>query len=560
MDYQKLADLLYPNIQKTPEYWERKYHMRDLPKGAEVTRFAPSPTGFLHIGGLFTCLINKFLAQKSNGIFYLRIEDTDDKRLVEGSINTIIHGLDRYGLTFDEGRVSNTEDKGEYAPYLQSERVEIYQTFAKALVAKGMAYPCFCTADDLAEMRSIQESKKEQIGYYGTYAKCRDLSFEDISNRLANGQKFVLRFRCPYKDGDKMTTHDLLRGERIIPANTNDVIIMKSNGVPPYNFAHAIDDHLMRTTLVVRGEEWLPSLSEHLQLFEALGFTPPRYMHLSTIQKIDPDTGERRKLSKRKDPETDITYFERDGYPVQAVLEYLLTLANSNFENWRMQNPNAPIPTFDFKIDKMSSSGALFDLIKLNDISKNVISKLNAQDVYALALTWSKMYDPDFYVILLNNESYYIDILNIDRDIPKPRKDIAKMSEIKDTYDYMFQKGYLPGRGYDASTVVFPDKFSTDIISTVLTEYPKIYNSSDDQTVWFDKIKDFSEKLGYAREVKDYKKAPDNYPGHCGDISTIIRVALTGRTMTPNLYYICKLLGKEEIAYRFNELLNCISK
>ena len=554
MDYQALADLLYPDVQHTPEYWEQKYPPRVLAEGAEVTRFAPSPTGFLHLGGIMTCLVDSVIALKTNGIFYLRIEDTDGKRLVENSIETIIKGFQRFNLNLDEGRISQTEDKGSYGPYMQSERVEIYKTFAKMLVQKGLAYPCFCSAEALAEMRAYQEKNKLPIGYYGEFAKCRDLTLSQIEEKINQGQSFVLRFRCPYNQGDMMDTEDLIRGNRTIPANFNDVIIMKSNGVPPYNFAHAIDDHLMRTTLVVRGDEWLPSFSEHLQIFEALGFQPPRYMHISPLQIIDENTHERRKLSKRKDPEADVEYFAKLGYPVQSIIEYLMVLINSNFEDWRNVNPDKMIREFDFQISKMSESGSLFDIVKMSDVSKNVIGRMSAQKVYELLLIWAERNDQEFAEVLKKCKDYYIDILNIDRDIPKPRKDIARWSEVRDMYDYMFDYGYMPDKGYNAKDVDFGD-FDKNIVKAVLTEYPNVYDIEDDQTIWFDKIKDLAEKLGYAREVKLYKKNPEMYPGHCGDISTIIRIALTNRRMTPNLYSICALLGKDRMKNRMSEVL-----
>ena len=559
MDYSRLAELLYPEINYTPKYWEDKYPVRNLPDGAEVMRFAPSPTGFLHIGGIMACLIANLMSLRSNGVFYLRIEDTDGKRLVENSIQKIIQGFNRFNLTLDEGRISETEDKGNYGPYMQSERVDIYKTYAKWLVSKGLAYPCFCTQEDLAKMREYQEKNKLPIGYYGEFAKCRNLSIEQVEKLLQDGRSFVLRFRCPYKQGDMMDTVDLIRGERKIPANFNDVIIMKSNGIPPYNFAHAIDDHLMRTTIVSRGDEWLPSLSEHLQLFEALNFTPPKYMHISPVQIIDPNTNERRKLSKRKDPEADVEYFAKIGFPVQSIIEYLMILVNSNFEDWRNENLDKLIREFDFQISKMSDSGALFDIVKLSDVSKNVVSRMSAQKVYDMLLIWANNWDNEFAKVLVDNKDYYIDILNIDRDIPKPRKDIAKWSEVKDIYDYMFDYGYLPNRGYNANEVDFGE-FNKEIVKSVLKEYPNIYDINDDQTVWFDKIKDLAERLGYAREVKLYKKNPELYPGHCGDISTIIRIALTNRRMTPNLYHICRLLGVDRMKSRFNAILENLEK
>ncbi len=543
MDYNKLAELLFPEIDKTPDYWEQKYKDRNLPQGAEVTRYAPSPTGFVHFGALFASLVNCICAKHSNGVFYLRIEDTDKKREVEGGVEGIVNTLKSFDINFDEGQSFG----GEYGPYIQSEREEIYKTYAKELVKNGKAYPCFCSEEDLSQMRETQEKNKENMGYYGKYAKCRNLSFEEIEQKIKNGEKFVLRFKCPYGENDKVEIDDMIRGKRTIPQNINDAVIIKSNGLPPYNLAHAIDDHLMKTTLVIRGDEWFPSLSEHLQLFEALGFRAPKYAHISPIQKID-ENGNRRKLSKRKDPEANMDYFAENGYPVGAVKDYLMTLINSDFEDWRAKNTFASIFDFDFSFKKMSASGSLFDLVKLTDISKNYISHLKNTEVFDLAYAWAKKYDENLFKSMTNSKDYWLGILNIDRDIPKPRKDISHWKEIYQIYSYMFDENF-------SGKVVFPEKFQKEDIKQVLEMYDSFYDEKDDQSVWFNKIKDLSEKIGFAREVKEFKQNPEAFRGHCGDVSTIIRVAVTGREQTPNLYEILKLLGKTRIKQRLQKVL-----
>lgn len=543
MDYEKLAELLYPQINKTPDYWEQKYPKRNLKEGAEVTRYAPSPTGYVHFGALFTALINKKVASESSGIYFLRIEDTDKKREVENGANFIINGLKAFDLTFDESVVAG----GEYGPYIQSERIEIYQTYAKDLVRKGLAYPCFCSHEEIDAIRSEQEKNKINMGYYGKYAKCRNLSYEEIESNIKQGKSFVLRFKCPYTAEQKVKTYDYVRGEREIPQNENDAVIIKSNGLPPYNFAHAIDDHLMGTTFVIRGDEWLPSLAEHLQLFEALGFKAPKYAHISPIQKLD--NGNRRKISKRKDPEADVEFFYKKGYPIESLTEYLLTLANSNFETWRLQNPKADVNEFKFSIKNLSPSGSLFDIVKLNDISKNVISNFTAKQVFDNCLTWAEKYDEKFAGLLKENKDYCINLFNIDREIAKPRKDISHWEEVLPIYSYMFDEFY------NAGEVVFPEQFNKEDVKAVLSKYGDIYDEADEQSEWFDRIKDLAEQIGFAREVKMFKQNPEQFRGHCGDVSTIIRVALTGRTQTPNLYDICKLLGKNKIKERFENIL-----
>lgn len=549
MDFKKLADLLYPDA-KDIDFWLKKYPARKLPSGAEVTRIAPSPTGFLHIGTVYMALLDSIIARQTNGVCYIRIEDTDQKRLVETGISSIVNGFKTFDVGFSEGQLDEQKCVGDYGPYIQTERKEIYKSFAKHLVEMGKAYPCFCSDVELNSLREQQLKNKQNPGYYGEFAKCRNLSFEQIEKNIKEGKSWVLRFRCPYHEGDKMKTFDIVRKDREIPCNYNDVVVMKSNGLPPYNLAHVVDDTLMHTTTVCRGDEWLPSLTEHLQLFEAFGFVAPEYAHASPIQKIDEISGERRKISKRKDPEADAKFFIQDGYPVEGVFDYLMTLLNSNFEDWRTANPKASYKDFDFDIKKLNTSGALFDLIKLNDVCKNSIANMTATDVYNKTLAWAKQFDKDFAVSLEQNKQYWIDILNIDREIPKPRKDIAKWSDVKQTYSYMFDDNFFN------QPVVFPENFTKEQINLVLSKYMDYYNENDDQQTWFNRIKDLAGDIGWAREVKDFKKNPGMYPAHCGDASTILRVALTGRTQTPNLYDICKLLGKERMQKRIELVLN----
>lgn len=549
MDYNKLANLLYPNA-KDINFWFKKYPKRNLKAGAEVTRLAPSPTGFLHIGSVYTALFNSKIAKQTGGLCFLRIEDTDQKRLVENGISSIVNGFKTFDVGFSEGVLTESGETGNYGPYVQTQRKEIYESFAKYLVEQGKAYPCFCSSEELVSLREKQISQKLNPGYYAEFATCRNLTFEQIEQNIKANKPWVLRFKCPYKEGDKMEIVDLVRGQRTIPCNYNDVIIMKSNGLPPYNLAHIVDDTLMGTTIVGRTDEWYSSLTEHLQLFQAFSLTPPKYIHASPIQKIDEQTGERRKISKRKDPEADVKFFIQAGYPTEGVFDYLMTLLNSNFEDWRAQNPKASIDEFVFDVKKLNVSGALFDLVKLNDICKNTISNFSAKQVYEKTLAWAEKFDVNFADLLKNNREYYINILNIDREIPKPRKDIAKWNEVKETYSYMFDDEF------NRTQFVFPEKFTTEQIKLVLSNYVNFFNENDDQQTWFNRIKDLAEKIGWAREVKDFKKNPELYPAHCGDASTILRVALTGRTQTPNLYDICMLLGKNRINERINFVLD----
>ncbi len=549
---EKLAQLLFPHITKTPDDYEALYPPRDLPEGARVTRFAPSPTGYLHMGGFFGALVDILTARVSGGISYLRIEDTDKKREVDDGVSAIVKGFDYFGTQFDEGVTGFGTEKGSYGPYTQSQRAEIYQTIAKSLVEKGLAYPCFCTADELTALRERQENDGALIkGYFGKYAKCRDLSFEEQERRIKAGESYVLRLRSMGSADKRIAFDDVIKGKIEMPENIIDEVLLKSDGIPTYHFAHACDDHFMRTTHVIRGEEWISSVPKHIELFRACGYKLPKYAHTPQVLKIDEETGDKRKLSKRKDPEAAVGYFVEEGFPKESVLEYLLTLINSNFEDWRRANPKEDISKFPFNLKKMSISGCLFDLIKLNDVSKNVISVMSATQVYENVANWSAEFDPEFNAIFTADPAFSTAVLNIDREGPKPRKDIAKWSEVKAFVSYFFNELYT-------ADVKFDEKLSADDIKAILNKYLEIYDPADDKDAWFAKIKDMCEPLGFTPNVKEYKKNPDAYKGHVGDVSGVIRMAVTSRSNTPDLCAIMQLLGKDEVTARINNAISTL--
>ncbi len=552
MDNKKLAELLFPHIDKTPDYFEKLYPERNLPEGARVARFAPSPTGYLHIGGLFSALVDVLTAQTTNGVSFLRIEDTDKKREIDDGVSAIIEGFNYFGIEFTEGVTGYGTEKGAYGPYTQSKRAEIYQTIAKSLVEKGAAYPCFCTADELSELRKKQEQGDALIwGYFGKWAKCRDLSFEEIEKNIAEGKPWVLRLRSSGNEDKKIVFEDVIRGKIEMPENIIDEVLLKSDGIPTYHFAHACDDHFMRTTHVIRGEEWISSVPKHIELFRVCGYKAPKFAHTPQVMKIDEETGDKRKLSKRKDPEAAVSYFFEQGFPKESVLEYLLTLLNSNFEDWRRANPKESIDKFPFNLKKMSSSGCLFDLVKLNDVSKNVISVMNAQQVYKNVAEWAKAYDSEFYEIFTANPEFSTAVVNIDRENPKPRKDIAKWNEVKDYVSYFYKELYQPD-------YTMPENISKEDAAAIIAKYAEIFSLTDDKDQWFAKIKDMCEPLGFTPNVKEYKKNPEAFKGHVGDISTVIRIALTSRRNTPDLYSIMQLLGEDEIKARLAEALSSL--
>ena len=545
-DVLKLAELLFPDVTLLPEDMEKRYPERQLKEGARVTRLAPSPTGFLHFGNLFTGTVAYRTAKVTDGIFFVRVEDTDQKRKVEGAVEVMLGGLEAFGVVADEGVVGEDIEKGDYGPYYQSQRKEIYHVFAKSLVKQDLAYPCFCSAEELDEIRAAQENESVK-GYWGEYAKCRKLTLEEIEENLKAGRPWTLRLKSPGDLEKKCFFDDMIKGKIEMPENVQDVVLLKSDGIPTYHFAHAVDDHLMRTTHVVRGDEWISSCPIHLQLFRVLGFKAPKFAHIAPIMKEE--DGNKRKLSKRKDPEAAVTYYIEKGYPKESVNEYILTLANSNFEDWRKANPRESQDAFPFNLKKMSISGALFDMVKFNDVSKNVISLMNAKQVYDYTCQWAEQYDKDFYALISRDEEYSVNILNIDRDTPKPRKDIAAFSEIKDYVSYFFDEIYE--KNYE-----MPENITNDMAKEILEAYLKEYNPADDKQQWFDRIKALCEPLGYTPNVKEYKKNPDAFKGHVGDVSTVIRLAVTGRKNTPDLHAIMSLLGEEKIKARLNDAIS----
>ncbi len=548
MDYKDLANLIFPEV-KEISYYEEKYKKRELSEGAIITRFAPSPTGFVHLGSLYQVVIARKMAKQTGGVFFLRVEDTDQKREVENGVTGIIESLKDFGLTPDEGMINETEEIGEYGPYKQSLRKDIYQAYAKYLLEQGKAYPCFATPEELEEMRTKQEAAKIRPGYYGVWAKYRNLTLEEAADKIKNGDPYIIRLKSPGREDRKIKHHDVIKGNVDFPENDQDIVIIKADGLPTYHFAHAVDDHLMGTTHVIRGDEWLSSVPLHLQLFQMLEFKAPKYAHIAPIMKED--GGGKRKLSKRKDPEAAVSYYTEIGVPKEAVTEYLLNIANSNFELWRKQNQNASVDEFELQLNKMSVSGALFDIVKILDIAKTVISKYTAEAIYEEASNWAKIYDEELYK-LLEDKEYALKVFGIERGNAKPRKDIAKWSDVKENIEYMYDdEFYGKERTYEYQKVV--DK---GLINKIITLYmEKYYNENDDKQAWFDKIKDLAEEVGFAREVKEWKKEPEKWPGHVGDISTVLRVALTSKSNTPDMYEIMKVLGKERIFKRFEQAM-----
>ena len=548
-NFELLADLLLPDIDKTPEYYENMYPERKLPEGARVTRIAPSPTGYLHLGTLFTSLVNRITATTTGGIFYTRIEDTDKKREVEGGIEDIIEGLKRFGISIDEGFISGIEESGNYGPYQQSKRAEIYQTYVKSLIKQGLAYPCFCTAEELDEVRRQQEENKIRTGYHGKWAKHRDITYEEAKALIEQGKPFVIRLKSPGSEENRIAFDDGIKGKIEMPENDEDFVLLKSDGIPTYHFAHAIDDHLMHTTHVCRGDEWISSTPKHIQLFKLLGFKVPKYAHVSPIMKLE--NGAKRKISKRKDPEAAVHFFAEQGYDSESVIEYLMTIAASDFEDWRRANPTADYRTFKFNLKKMSVSGALFDHNKLNDVSKIKVASMNSDTVYEKLTDWAEEFDREFYGILTADPDYTKSVLAIDRDTPKPRKDIAKWNEAKEYFEYMFDALYTPH-------FELPENIAPADAKAFLNEYKKVYSADDDRSAWFDRIKSLCPDLGFAADTKEYKANPENYKGSAGDLSTVLRIAVTGRRNTPDLCSIMQVLGEERIMKRIDDMINSL--
>lgn len=539
MDYQALAELLFPDVTETPEDMEARFPQRNLPEGAVVSRMAPSPTGFVHLGHLVQGTISERMSHQSGGVLFLRVEDTDAKREVPGAVEVLINTMKFYDISFDEGATLDG-DAGSYGPYRQSQRAAIYHVYAKKLVAEGKAYPCFCTEEELSALREQQDANKETTGYYGKYAVWRDRSMEDIRSQLDAGNPWVLRFRSTGSIENQFKFDDLVKGKLTITENNVDHVLLKSDGIPTYHFAHAVDDHLMHTTHVVRGDEWLPSLPFHIQLFQALGFKLPKYVHIGPLMKMDGNS--KRKLSKRKDPELALTYYNADGFPVASVQEYIMTVLNSNFEDWRRANPDVDINTFKFSPKKLNPAGSLFDYAKLVDVSKNVISRMSAEDVYALLVEWAKEFDPDFAAKLEAGPDYAKRILAIGRGGKKPRKDLAVWKDAK-PYMGFFYDEYL-------EKPVFAEAFDHAVIADVLNRFLEQFDPSDDANTWFDKVKQITASIGFTTDMKAYKADPSAFPGTVADVSTFLRLAVTGKTNSPDLYTVMQILGPQRTVER----------
>ena len=547
MDYQALSQLLFPNVTDTPEMLEQRFPLRNLPEGAVVTRMAPSPTGFVHLGNLVQGTISERMAHQSGGVLFLRVEDTDAKREVPGAVEILIDTLKHYGINFDEG-ATHDGDNGIYGPYRQRQRANIYHVYAKKLVSEGKAYPCFCTEEELSALREVQEANKETTGYYGKYAMWRDRSLEDVQAQLEAGNPWVLRFRSEGNIENQFKFDELVKGKLTITENNVDHVLLKSDGIPTYHFAHAVDDHLMRTTHVVRGDEWMATLPFHIQLFQALGFKLPKYVHIGTLMKMDGTT--KRKFSKRKDPESALTYYKAEGFPVESVREYLLTLLNSNFEDWRRANPDAEIDDFKFSPKKLNPAGGLFDFAKLVDVSKNVLSRMSAEKVYTLLLEWAKEFDPDFAEKLAADPAYATAILAIGRGGKKPRKDLATWKEAK-PYMGFFYDEYM-------ETPVFDEKLSKDTVATILDKFLAAYDPADDSNLWFEKVKAITEEIGFTTDMKAYKANPTAFPGTVADVSAVIRMAVTGKTNSPDLYTVMQILGEDRSKARITAAKNTL--
>jgi len=544
MDYQALADLLFPHVTETPESLEERFPVRNAPEGAVITRMAPSPTGFVHLGNLVQGLTSERMAHQSGGVLFLRVEDTDAKREVPGAVEVLIDTLKHYGIQFDEG-ATHDGDNGLYGPYRQRQRASIYHVYAKKLVSEGQAYPCFCTEEELSAMREKQEAAKETTGYYGQYAMWRDRSMEDIQAQLDAGNPWVLRFRSTGSIENQFKFDDLVKGKLTITENNVDHVLLKSDGIPTYHFAHAVDDHLMRTTHVVRGDEWLPTLPFHIQLFKALGFKLPKYVHIGPLMKMDGTS--KRKLSKRKDPELALTFYKAEGFPVKAVYEYIMTILNSNFEDWRRANPDTPAEDFKFSPKKLNPAGSLFDYAKLTDVSKNVISKMTAEEVYTLLTEWAQEFDPDFGAKLAADPAFATSILAIGRGGKKPRKDLAVWKDAKE-YMGFFYDDYL-------QTPVFDEKFDKAVVVDALNRFLEKFDIADDANTWFEKVKAITTDMGFTTDMKAYKADPTAFPGTVADISTFIRQAVTGKTNSPDLYTVMQILGYERTVARIKAVI-----
>jgi glutamyl-tRNA synthetase len=552
-NYNDLAELIFPDIKETVEDLEKRYPKRNLPEGAMVTRFAPSPTGFLHTGSLFTSLVSSRFAKQSGGVFYIRLEDTDTKREIEGSGASLVTQLKKFGVILDEGYVSDSEEIGNYGPYKQSDRADIYKVCIKHLIKIGRAYPCFATQEELAELRKVQEANKEIPGYYGKYAKYRNLPIDEAIAKIKNGDSYIIRFKSMGDHNNKIAVHDEIKGDLELTENDQDIVILKGDGLPTYHFAHLVDDHFMRTTHVTRGEEWLSSLPIHLELFDTLGFERPRYAHLPVIMKVE--DGIRRKLSKRKDPEAAVSYFLEQGYPKYGFIEYLLTIANSNYEAWRDENLDKDFYDFKLSFDKMGVDGALFDIAKVANISKERMAYKKAEDLAEEVKTWAKTYDKAFYDRIVNDEKKFIDILNIDRQKEKPRKDYAKYSDIYPVISFFYDDVYA---SIDKTNLEWNPAMDKETIKEVLANYAKSVDLSLDEENWFNSLKEYGKAYGFAADKKEWKANKEAFKGHSGDIAEMLRIALTGRKNSPNLYFIIHILGLNKVDERIQEIIKNI--
>ncbi len=550
MSLKELAELIFPNVSKTPLDYFEQYGTRNLSNGQLVTRYAPSPTGFQHIGGVFAALIAQRLAQQSGGVFYLRIEDTDQKREVEGAVDDTIATLKKYGICFDEGMMDETTSIGEFGPYRQSERMEIYQAFAKALIARGVAYPCFATAEELSELRERQIADKLTPGYYGEFAMHRNLTPDEAATKIEAGEPYVIRLKSPGDGVSKVTFQDLVKGEISFTENNQDIVIIKGDGLPTYHFAHAVDDALMQTSLISRGEEWLSSLPIHVQLFDVLGIEAPAYAHIPTIMKLDGSS--KRKLSKRKDAESAVSYYDEEGFPIESVIEYLLHIVNSTYEEWRTQNPMAHYNDYVVSLDKISKSGALFDIVKLYDVSKDVISKMSAERMYELYVAWAKDYDLQMYDFAVANEVQLKTFFGIDKDSAKPRKDYGKWSDVRAKIEYLSDELFEKD-----SVLELPKGLDIGVAKDIIGQYSKIYDHNlSSQEEWFEHLKKFAEGIGYCANRKEFKKNPDLYKGMVSDVAGAVRCALTHRANTPDLHVIMQILGEDVVKSRFASFIN----
>lgn len=550
MDNQKLAELLFPEVVNTPEYYEEKFPYRKLPNKAEVTRMAPSPTGFIHLGNLYSALADERIAHRNGGVFYLRIEDTDEKRKVDGAVETIINVLRYFNIEFDEGvGFDDSDPRNAYGPYFQRQRVEIYHSYAKSLVERGLAYPCFCTEEELDKVRAEQEEKKVLTGYYGEYATCRNLSYEEIEANIKAGKPYVLRLRSQGSPDKEITFVDAIKGEIKLPENIHDIVLLKKDGIPTYHFAHAIDDHLMRTTVVVRGGEWLASAPIHYELFHLLGFKMPAYAHTAHLMKFDEETGGKRKLSKRKDPELSLDYYRKDGYHPYTMKVYLLTLLNSNFEEWHEKFPDKDINEFPFSVDKMSQSGALFDKDKLHNICKNELSKLSEDELYDFLYDWAKENAPENVDMWFADKEKMLQILRLYMGVgaKRRRKDFMYAKQIFELIAYFF----------DGASNDEKDEFrlDEDMVSDILKTYLSKYDHNDDNSAWFNKLKEIADEHGFASDMKAYKANPENYKGNVSDIAEVVRIAVTGRANTPDLWTIVHIMGEEQMKERIQKYI-----